>query len=347
MDEQAPAASSLDDLAGFLADSEGADASQGLPPDDDAPGKADKRTARDTPPSDPPVEDEDDDQDPDEPQKAAGEDEDADSDDPAGQTKDQVTIKVPVVGEDGKKVIKEFTPDQLGSMVMMREDYTRKTQELSTQRTQLFETTNQRLTEGLQRYQQQGQLAMQAVAQLAGLKTDQELYALSMQDPGAYAQERARQEYVRGVLGNLHQQVGQTTQQHQAELDRQQKESRDRAFSACWGALGHDGLDGPKVKAIFDKMISVYGVEADRFDNISDPKLIRIMRDAAAYQDLKGTAQRVTAKAKTPTLPAQRQQPPKASRQVAQLNKVFASGKAGVRDLGAFLDATDNRGRGR
>ena len=78
-------------------------------------------------------------------------------------------------------------------------------------------------------------------------------------------------------------------------------------------------------------------MESEKFEQINDPRLVRIMRDAMAYQDLKKTT--VPAKKPASKLPAARQnvqESPSAKR----LESRFKSGRAKVNDLASFIMQT-------
>jgi len=72
---------------------------------------------------------------------------------------------------------------------------------------------------------------------------------------------------------------------------------------------------------------------------VDNPDVVRIMRDAAAYQDLLGRKSAVTRKAQeAPKLPAQRQSVPRNEAKSKAINQRFTNGKAKLNDLAAFLE---------
>jgi hypothetical protein len=307
----------IDDLASFLADTPEADSGpeiedEGQPSDE--PADADN--------SDEPTED-----------APADEDEESSEDD-AEKPPSDLKFKVPVKGEDGQETTVEVDQKELIAGYQRHADYTRKTMELADKEREVTQAVVQKLDEGRNYYLQQAQMAHAAVRQLAGLRTPEEMSALAATDPAAWVAEQQRQQAVQGILS----QIEQGTQRERAELDRRDKELKAQAYEKTWETLSKDGIDKPKLKAIFDVMKSKYQVPDERLANVYDPVLVRIMRDAAAYQELKDKKATVVKKvAEAPKMPAARQSVPKNEQLNRQLNAKFSSGKAKLKDLAAFI----------
>jgi hypothetical protein len=243
-------------------------------------------------------------------------------------------FKVPVKGENGEDQTVEVDQKELIAGYQRHADYTRKTQELSNREREVTQKVAERLNEGQAYYMQQAQLAQAAITQLAGLKSADEMAQLAVTDPATWVQESQREQRVRGVLTQLEQTM-------QAEQQRQQAEAqaaKERDYQATWQVLTKEGIDRPALKKIFDVMLDHYKVPAERIANVSDPILVRIMRDAAAYRELQTRKTVVSKKvAEAPRLPAQRQTVPASERVNKSLNARFASGKAKLDDLAAYL----------
>jgi hypothetical protein len=123
----------------------------------------------------------------------------------------------------------------------------------------------------------------------------------------------------------------------QQELAQKHQENAQKEISRAWGVLGQQGIDKAKLTDIFDRVHTKYGVPKERLHNVTDPALVLLMRDAVAYQGLKDKKAEVTAKAKeAPKLP-QRQSVPKSEKVNQTLNRRFATGKAKLNDLAAFI----------
>ena len=71
---------------------------------------------------------------------------------------------------------------------------------------------------------------------------------------------------------------------------------------------------------------------------VGDAWSVLIMRDAAAYQELKDRSAAVTKKVQAaPKLPAARKSEPAADQRNQKLEKKFRTGNAGLKDLARFV----------
>lgn len=315
--EQAPA--TIDDLAEFLVDTPEADASD--PTEEEQSQTSDES-----------IEDNSDEANDTDPAEDESPEEDEESEDAKKQT--SLKFKVPVKGEDGADTTIEVDEKELVAGYQRHSDYTRKTQELATREREVTQTVATKLQEGQNYYMQQAQMAHAAVRQFAGLKSPEEMALLAQTDPAAWVQEQQRERFVVSTLQQIEHGVQQETAQQEAT--RKQKEAE--AYEATWVELKKDGLDKTALRKIFDTMQEKYKVPATRLANVYDPILVRIMRDAAAYQELKDKKATVVKKVQeAPKLPTQRQSVPKQEQQNKQLNAKFASGKAKLKDLAAYI----------
>ena len=247
-------------------------------------------------------------------------------------------FKVPVKGEDGADTSIEVDEKELIAGYQRHADYTRKTMELADKEREVTQAVVKKLDEGRNYYLQQAQMAHAAVRQLAGLRTPEEMSQLAATDPSAWVAEQQRQLAVQHVLS----QIEQGTQQERAKLEQQQKEQQAQAYQKTWDALAKDGIDRPKLKAIFDVMAAKYQVSNEHLALVNNPTLVRIMRDAAAYQELKEKKAAVVKKvAQAPALPAQRQSVPRNEQRDKRLEARFSSGKAKLNDLAAYISANN------
>jgi hypothetical protein len=316
----------MDDLADFLVDNPEADQTDDLP-NDDEPADADNSDGAQNPDDESGAGPDSDDP------EADPETDDPDGDDAAPKQTSQ-KFKVTVKGEDGADVEQEIDSKELIAGYQRHADYTRKTQELGNREREAHELVSRRLEEGRNHYMQEAQKAHAAIRTLAGLKTDAEMAQLAQTDQAAWVQERARAEAIKGVLAQIEQ--GMSLEQQQAQ--HQQQAAQQQEFQKAWGVLGQQGIDKPKLKNIFDGVGKAYGVEESRFANVTDPKVVLIMRDALAYRELKEKAAGVKKQVKAaPNLPAPRQKVPQKEQANKRLNQKFRSGNAGVKDLAAFL----------
>ena len=121
-------------------------------------------------------------------------------------------------------------------------------------------------------------------------------------------------------------------------MNQQREQQRAEAFRATWATLQAEGFDKPKLEALYSKAAKTYQLTGEQLGNVMSATEIRILRDAVAYQELKAHKADVTKRAdKAPPLPAQRQTAPKDEQRTKALNNRFASGKAKLSDLAAYL----------
>lgn len=320
MDGQAyEAPVSADDVAAFLLDNPDADRDE---------QQEHKPASADTPEADE-AEDTEEAQDEDEsPDDDA--DESADEQpDPTSTRKFKVTVK----GEDGVDLEQEVDEKELIAGYTRHADYTRKTQELAQRESQAAEIVRTKVAEAQNHYVQQAQMAHALVARLAGIKSPEEMLALSQQDPAAYVAEQARAQQIHGVIAQL--QNG--WQQEQFRQQQEQQAALQKEFARCWGVLGQQGIDKPKLQRIFETVSKDYGIPMDRFATLADPAAVMVMRDAVAYRELQKKKPEVTKKAEAaPRLPQKQSVPRNEARDQKRVERL-RSGRGSRDDLAAFI----------
>ena len=332
MTGQADSAPSLDDVASFLVDNPEADSNGNEPLDDESPdadGGADKPDSNDDPDADPEA-------DPEQPDEG----EEPEEDDDAPNARQGLKFKVPVKGADGADTTIEVDEKELIAGFMRRQDHTRKTQELAQKEAEASSTFETRMKEGREHLVREIVKVRQVVNKLAALKDDAELAQLAATNPQEYSAEFARKQAIMAAM----REVDETMQGVEEQWRQQQAENDAKARSTAWLALGKMGINKEGLGKIFETVSKQYDIPMSDFANVKNPKVVQIMRDAARYHEALGKSQALKAKAKqasqpkTPQLPAARQQQPAArSASRKALDKKFASGNAGVKDLARIL----------
>ncbi len=301
----------MDDLADFLVDNPEADAfeeEEGAEPDA-------------------PEEDAD---------ESPAEDDEESSEEDAEQPSSR-KVKVTVKGEDGADQTLEVDEKELIAGYQRHADYTRKTQELSNREREITQVLAKKHEEVQSHYVQQAQMARAAIAQLAGLKSPDEMAMLAQTDPAAWVQEQQRERAVQGVLS----QIEQGLQREQAQREQLAEQNRNAAFKQAWEVLQAEGFDRPKLQSLYTKAADAYKFAPEVLESLMDPKAVLVLRDAIAYRELKAKKAEVTKQAaKAPPLPTTRQSVPRNEQRLKTLNNRFASGKAKLGDLAAFLENT-------
>lgn len=262
----------------------------------------------------------------------------SDEDDAKGK---QAVFKVPVKGADGADTTIEVSEKELIAGYQRHADYTRKAQELSTQRAQVMGIADQRINESHAQALDSIQKTHAAITRLAQIPSLQEMAALAARDPQAAFAEQARVSAVNAELAAL----DQLAAENRAALAKAEKEALERAFVDCWTVLNANGItEKPVLAELFKNVQSMYGIEESRFTKISDPKLILLMRDAVQLRQLKARAATDAGKKllAAPKLPPARQSLASSAKANRELDGRFKSRHGGsVNDLAAWLDRNE------
>jgi hypothetical protein len=318
------APTTYDDLADFIVDNPKADAiDEGLQSSDDPDEDSDKSEETES-------SEEDEDQ----------SDDDKSEEEESEDAKKQATglkFKVPVKGEDGADTTIEVDEKELIAGYQRHSVFTQKTQALAAKEREAVQLVSTKLEEGRTHFMQEAQKVHATIRQLAALRSPEEMAVLAHTDRDAWIAERQRAEMVQSTLGQLEQQM-QTHQQQAAQMSMQQLQEQRRLASEELARV--DNLDDDAVIKIFQAVQKAYGFPAERFQQVREAGLVRMMRDAAAYKDLLTKRDAVKKKvADAPRLPTQRQAPPKQVQANKSLDQRFRTGKANVKDLGAWMAA--------
>lgn len=318
--ESAPESGGLADLASFLADTPETESNE----QDEEQTTADETTSDEADP----VEVATDEQEPadDEPQ---GDDEE----EPAPIEK--ITVKVK--GENGEDETLELTPDDIAASYLRQRDYTRKTQELAKRENEAVEFLTKKHEEIRSQYLSQAELTRAAIVQMAGIKSEDEMAALATTDPSAWVAESQRQRQIGNYLNQLSQQIDGEKQQAKAQEEQRTQQQRQKQFSEAWDVLSKDGIDKPKLAKIYGGATEKYGFSSEELATVYDHRMVRVLKDAVAYQALKAQKPAVMQKAQNaPRMPS-RQAAPAQERIDKALDNKFKSGRAKLNDLAAYL----------
>ena len=318
--ESAPETGGLDDLASFLSESpetDSIDEENEAETVDESTGEADTEEAAN----------DEQDIDPDAP------DEGEDADEPAPVEK--ITFKVK--GEDGKEETIEASTEDLAKSYMRQQDYTKKTQALAERESEAVKFLTQKHEEIRSQYLSQAELSRAAIVQMAGIKTEDQMAELASSDPAAWVAENQRQRQINSYLNGLNQQIEGEKQQAKAQAGQRAQQQIKQQFDTAWQELSKDGIDKPKLQKIYSDVSSKYGFSNEELANVYDHRLVRALRDAAAYQALKAQKPAVMQKAQNaPRMPSKQAAPAQVRRDQA-IEQKFKSGRAKLNDLAAFL----------
>lgn len=320
--ESAPETGGLDDLAAFLSDT----------PETDPIDSEDDTTADPAPDTDKAEEADDqaDDADPDD--ESA---DDADKTEPPPDRK----IKVKTKDDDGTESEIEVSEAELASSYLRQQDYTRKTQALSQRENQAVEFLKGKHDEVRAEYLEKAEFTRAAVVQMAGLKSEAEMAQLAQSDPAGWVAEQQRQLSIRNFLGQLDGQMKNERTLAQQQARQQHEQSLSQQFQQTWSELAKEKIDKPALAKIYGDVNKTYGFSNEELGNVYDHRLVKMMRDATAYQALKSKVPEVTRKTQAAPPMPNRQTPTAQTRKTQALNERFKGGRARLNDLAAYLNS--------
>lgn len=321
--ETAPEAG-LADLASFLTDNpEGTEDESEETPADESTEESEEEAANAQ--SDESEEDDD-------PERESDDPEDK-KDPPAPERKIAVTIK----GDDGTETTEEVSEEELTKSYMRQADYTRKTQALADREAEATQLLKSKHDEVRQTYLQQAETLRAAVVQMAGLKTEAEMAQLAQADPAAWVAENQRRQSIIGFVNQIDQQTAQERARAAQQAEEAKQQAMQTMFAKAWSELAKDKIDKPALSKIYADVEKAYGFKQTELSEVYDPRLVRVLRDAAAYRDLQAKSKEVTKKADAaPRLP-QKQSTPSKERQDKALNDRFKGGRGKLTDLARLL----------
>lgn len=316
--ESAPVSDGLADLASFLSDTPEEESTE------EVEALADDTTSEEADT----VEEATDEQ-----EEVSDDSQESEDDEPAPVGK--ITFKVK--GKDGKEEVIEATPDDLAASYMRQSDYTAKTTALAEREDQAVKYLTQKHDEIRNQYLTQAEVARAAVSQMAGLKTEAEMAQLANSDPAAWVAENQRQRQVMAFLNQLDSQIQGEKQAAQVEASQREQQTKAKMYENAWNELSKDGIDKPKLQKIYTEASKSYGFTDEELGGVYDPRMVRVLRDAAAYRNLQAQKAVVTKKVQEAPRMPNRQASPAQDRREKALEQKFKSGRAKLNDLAAFL----------
>ena len=312
----APEAGGLDDLASFLDTPEESEEEIEATPADESTAEGDTETE---------ASDEQD-------EEVEGDEPEADEPAPV----DKISVKIK--NDDGKEETLELTTDEIASSYLRQKDYTKKTQALAERESQAVEFLTKKHDEIRGQYVSQAEAARAAVVQLAGLRTEDELSELAASDPAAWVAEVQRQKQIGNYLQGLDKQLAAERQNAEQQHTQRHQQMLSQQYEKTWAALSAEKIDKPALAKIYGDVGKSYGFSDSELANVYDHRLVKMMRDATAYQALKDAKPAVTKQvANAPRMPTRQTQPAETRKDQA-LNARFKSGRAKLSDLASYLN---------
>ena len=263
------------------------------------------------------------------------------SDDESGDEPDEPTrvkkYAVTIKAADGSDETKEVELPELIKGYQRQASYTKGMQELSTREAQAVEFLKTKHQEVQTHYLQKAEAARAAVAQMAGFRTEAELAQLAQDNPAEWVQEVQRHKQISGFLQGLDQQINAERQRAAHEAQQAQLQRAHRQYQETWQALSAEGVDKEALSNVFSTVQKTYGLTEQELSQVYDLRLVKVLRDAAAYQAIKAKRPEVSKKvASAPRIPSKQGSSVNTARDKA-MNQKFASGKAKLSDLASLL----------
>lgn len=251
-------------------------------------------------------------------------------------TEEKITFKVK--NADGVEETVEATTEEIAKSYMRQADFTRKTQELSKRESEAVQFLAQKHEEIRSQYLSQAEVTRAAIVNMAGIKSESEMAQLANSDPAAWVAENQRQQSIANYLNQLDQQINGEKQQAQQLAAQRAAQMKEQAYAHAWEQLSKDGIDKPKLEKIYGDVNKNYGFTPEELANVYDPRLVRALRDAAAYRELQAQKSVVAKKVQdAPRMPNKQVINPAQQRKDQALEQRFKSGRAKLNDLAAYL----------
>ena len=243
----------------------------------------------------------------------------------------KITFKVK--GEDGTEETIEASTEELASSYLRQKDYTKKTQALAERESQAVEFLKTKHDEIRNQYLTQAEVTRTALIQMAGIKTADEMAQLAHSDPAQWVAENQRQQQVNAYLQSLDSQIGSEKQRAMQEAEARRNQSIQQQYAQTWQELEKAKIDKPALAKIYEGVNKTYGFSQEELSNVYDHRLVKMMRDAQAYQALKSQKAEVVKKvADAPRMPTRQ-----TTERDQRLEQKFKGGRAKLNDLAALL----------
>lgn len=242
-------------------------------------------------------------------------------------------IKVTLQDEDGNDIERDLTAQEIREGFMMRQAFTRKTQEAA----QKVRDTEAKAAERVQVMQDahlQSLVQQQhMLQQLANVPDQNEMMRLAATDKEGWINAQMRQQQFSQVFSSIQQQI----QHQQYEIQQRQKQQHDEAYEAAWVELAASGFNQNKLGETYAKAQELFGVQSKTLEAL-DPGLAKALA--------------VAVNAKTPAKPDKSKRLPKAmpkkpkasnpqshhTRQQRDRDGRFTSGRASLQDAADAMD---------
>jgi hypothetical protein len=197
-------------------------------------------------------------------------------------------FELKVKGEDGSDITKKVSLSELKKGHMMEADYRRKTAELARQREAQQLAAQTAVQEKVGEYEKQLSITRELLLQAAAPELKNvDWLSLASEDPARYVALKAKADALAQAVQNIDQQQRQLQTQRELALSQNEKAAIARANEELTRDIPGWGND--TYQAILRDSVEQYGFNPDEVGKVVDPRVIKMMRDAAAYRKLQSS----------------------------------------------------------
>jgi len=219
---------------------------------------------------------------------------------------------------------KKLSAKEIREGWLAKQDYHRNIQKVKQQEAELQQKAHQAALAAQQEYLQRLEVHKQAVARLAGVKSMQEIEALSREDPAAAQQEFLKLLNVNQTLQAIEAEKHQAVQQHQQALRAAHAQAVEKARQTLEAEVPNWSPD--LYNKVLGSVAKDYGFKNEEVEPVVDPRLIKVFHDAYQYRQLQKAKPEISKKVvAVPKVvkPGSAEKPNPASEAAQQLERRF------------------------
>ena len=177
---------------------------------------------------------------------------------------------------------------------LAKQDYHRNIQKVKAEQAEYTEKVKAAELKATQEYAQRLEVQKQAVTRLAGVKTMQEIEALSRQDPAAAQQEFLKLISVNQTMQQIEAEQRQVAEKHQNAM----RQAHAKAVEKAKETLESDipGWNAELYNKVLGGVAKDYGFQNQEVEPVVDARLIKVFHDAYQYRQLQKAKPEVSKK---------------------------------------------------
>jgi len=195
---------------------------------------------------------------------------------------DAPLIEITVKKEDGTDETRPWSLNELKQSVMMKQDYTRKTQEIARAREQMSQAIEQQVAQERNNYLQSLQMAEAALVSLVAPELQQvDFSKLAEENPAEAVKLQAKAAKLQQTMAALRQ------QQQAVQQQAVQRLAQESVRLLSDPVTGIPGWGDELYSSLISEGAKAYGFRPEEIANVVDHRLIRVLNDALSFQKAK------------------------------------------------------------